>query len=150
MDEKERSSVPEAQTFDTISPATSKDYDETYEVYKTQAVHDIDPNEARRVLRTIEFHIMPLLMGTYMVSGPTCLRCGRPTLLNTCIMRHKLIVAGIVTIPRQVQHQLRGGKKYPRLYLAVSNFMPTLWSGGWAQSSIEPPVRAETSNSRPM
>jgi hypothetical protein len=82
MDEKERSTIPEAQTSDTISPATSKDYDETYEVYKTHDVQDIDPRDARRVLRKIEFHIMPLLMGTYMVSSPTNLGCGETDLVH--------------------------------------------------------------------
>ena len=52
---------------DIISSTTKKDYDETYEIYKTQDVRDIDHEEARRVLRKIEWHIMPLLMGTYML-----------------------------------------------------------------------------------
>jgi hypothetical protein len=73
MDEKERSNQVEsgttrdAQAIDTISPAASKDFDETYQVYKSGDVRDVDPREARRVLRKIEFHIMPLLMGTYML-----------------------------------------------------------------------------------
>ena len=52
---------------DAISPASSRDFDETYEVYKKQDVRDIDPQEARRVLRKIDLHVMPLLMGTYML-----------------------------------------------------------------------------------
>ena len=71
MDEKDRPTQPSAahdvQTSDVISPAESKDYDETYEVYKARDVRDIDPAEARRVRRKIEFHILPLLMGTYML-----------------------------------------------------------------------------------
>ena len=52
---------------DTISTAHSRDYDETYEVYKTQDAHDIDPVEARRVLRIIDLRLLPILMMTYML-----------------------------------------------------------------------------------
>lgn len=52
---------------DRISPASSQEFDETYEVYKQQDAKDIDPNKARRVLRKIDLHILPLLMGTYML-----------------------------------------------------------------------------------
>lgn len=52
---------------DRISPASSQDFDETYEVYKQQDARDIDPNDARRVLRKIDLHILPLMMGTYML-----------------------------------------------------------------------------------
>lgn len=48
--------------------ALSKDLDETYELYQRQAgVQEIDAREARRVLRKIDWHILPLLMGTYML-----------------------------------------------------------------------------------
>lgn len=52
---------------DVISPAASSDknLDAAYELYKKQDVTDIDPAEARRVLRKIDWHIMPLLMATY-------------------------------------------------------------------------------------
>ena len=52
---------------DDITTASSRDFDETYEVYKKQDARDVDPREARRVLRKIDFHIIPLLMGTYML-----------------------------------------------------------------------------------
>ena len=70
MDEKARPTEWQQSNTtesDIISPTTTKDYDETYEVYKTQDVRDLDPTEARRVLRKIEWHILPLLMGTYML-----------------------------------------------------------------------------------
>lgn len=49
------------------SAASSRDLDETYEFYKQQDARDVDPNEERRVLRMIDWHILPLLMGTYML-----------------------------------------------------------------------------------
>ena len=53
---------------DTISPASSQDLDETYEIYKQKEdAHDIDPAQARQVLSKIDLHILPLLMGTYML-----------------------------------------------------------------------------------
>ena len=52
---------------DSISFAGSKDYDETYEVYKQQDARDIDPLEAKRVLHKIDLHILPFLMITYML-----------------------------------------------------------------------------------
>ena len=48
-----------------ISPTS--DYDETYEIYRKQDATDIDPEEARRVLRKIDFRILPLLMGAYLL-----------------------------------------------------------------------------------
>ena len=73
MDEKDQgiATAPNGASSDPasdgISPASSRDFDETYEVYKKQDAQDIDPREARRVLRKIELHIMPLLMRTYML-----------------------------------------------------------------------------------
>lgn len=73
MDEKEQANETQSgtardlPTTDSISPAVSKDFDETYQVYKNGDVEVLDPRKARRVLRKIELHIMPLLMGTYML-----------------------------------------------------------------------------------
>jgi hypothetical protein len=52
---------------DAIKPTSSKDLDETYDVYRQQDAREVDPDEAKRVLRKIDLHIMPLLMGTYML-----------------------------------------------------------------------------------
>lgn len=53
---------------DSISPAASEDLDETYEIYKQKSdSREIDPAHARQVLRKIDLHILPLLMGTYML-----------------------------------------------------------------------------------
>ncbi|TGJ88378.1 hypothetical protein E0Z10_g276 [Xylaria hypoxylon] len=47
--------------------ASSKDLDETYNTYKQQDARDLDPQEARQVLRKIDTHLLPLLMGTYLL-----------------------------------------------------------------------------------
>jgi len=54
---------------ESITAASSRDLDETYEIYKQQQqdVGDLDPTEARQVLRKIDWHILPLLMGSYML-----------------------------------------------------------------------------------
>ena len=71
MDNEKEASVNDTRLVhnnsDNISPALSKDFDETYEVYKQQDARAIDPEEARRVLRKIDLHIVPLMMGTYML-----------------------------------------------------------------------------------
>ncbi|KAI0191580.1 MFS general substrate transporter [Astrocystis sublimbata] len=46
---------------------SSKNLDETYNTYKQQDGQDLDPVEARQVLRKIDTHILPLLMGTYLL-----------------------------------------------------------------------------------
>ncbi|KAI0480887.1 MFS general substrate transporter [Xylariaceae sp. FL0804] len=50
---------------DEKSLAHSRDLDDTYELYRGQDARDLDPDEARRVLRKIDRHVLPLLMGTY-------------------------------------------------------------------------------------
>jgi hypothetical protein len=62
----DRGSIDNGTTDETKS-VSSKDLDETYEVYRRQDARNIDPQEARRVLRRVDFHILPLLMGTYML-----------------------------------------------------------------------------------
>ncbi|KAI1188357.1 major facilitator superfamily domain-containing protein [Nemania serpens] len=47
--------------------ASSRDLDETYNTYKQQDGQDLDPQEARQVLRRIDTHLLPLLMGTYLL-----------------------------------------------------------------------------------
>ncbi|KAI0103890.1 MFS general substrate transporter [Nemania sp. FL0031] len=66
---------PAASDIGQISPpsvsekglASSKDLDETYSTYKQQDAQDIDSREARQVLRKIDRHLLPLLMGTYLL-----------------------------------------------------------------------------------
>ena len=52
---------------DEISPASSTHVDEAYELYKNGKGLDIDPAEYKRVLRKIDFRIMPILFVTYML-----------------------------------------------------------------------------------
>lgn len=57
-------SVPSLSAKTLVS---SKDLDETYNTYKQHDGQDIDPREARQVLRKIDTHLLPLLMGTYLL-----------------------------------------------------------------------------------
>lgn len=41
--------------------------DETYALYKKEDVQNVDPLEAKRVLRKIDLNILPILMMTYML-----------------------------------------------------------------------------------
>ncbi|KAI8626136.1 MFS general substrate transporter [Xylariaceae sp. FL1651] len=54
-------------SMDEKTLASSRDLDETYEIYKQQDARDLDPQEARQVLRVIDRHLLPLLMGTYLL-----------------------------------------------------------------------------------
>ncbi|OTA62026.1 MFS general substrate transporter [Hypoxylon sp. EC38] len=47
--------------------ASSRDLDDAYELYRRQDATTLDPEEARQVLRRIDSHILPLLMGTYLL-----------------------------------------------------------------------------------
>lgn len=72
MDEKDVTVDPmRNSSLDTFrndeKSLSAKDLDETYELYKRQDARNIDPQEAKHVLRKIDWHILPLLMGTYML-----------------------------------------------------------------------------------
>ncbi|KAI0436602.1 MFS general substrate transporter [Xylaria telfairii] len=63
-------SQPDPASVPSISDKTlvsSRDLDETYNTYKQHDGQDIDPREARQVLRKIDTHLLPLLMGTYLL-----------------------------------------------------------------------------------
>lgn len=66
-DEKHTSTYLPHPENDIIITAnsSSKDLDDAYDLYKKQEATDVDPAEARRVLRKIDVHILPLLMVTY-------------------------------------------------------------------------------------
>lgn len=49
------------------SVISSRDLDDAYDLYRRQDVTEIDPQEAKRVLRKIDRHLLPLLMMTYML-----------------------------------------------------------------------------------
>ena len=53
-------------TEDTSSASSTK-LDDTYDLYKKQAIEDVSPHEAKLVLRKIDYHILPILMMTYML-----------------------------------------------------------------------------------
>ncbi|XDG00440.1 hypothetical protein ABKA04_000055 [Annulohypoxylon sp. FPYF3050] len=50
-----------------VSSKSSRDLDDAYEFYRRQDATDVNPLEARQVLRKIDWHILPLLMGTYLL-----------------------------------------------------------------------------------
>lgn len=52
---------------DDISPAASIHRDDNYELYKDGKNIDADPAEIKRVLRKIDYRIMPILFVTYML-----------------------------------------------------------------------------------
>ncbi|KAI1393189.1 MFS general substrate transporter [Hypoxylon trugodes] len=60
-------SDPDPAHLRTKPEASSKDLDDAYELYRRQDATDLDPQEARQVLRRIDQHILPLLMGTYLL-----------------------------------------------------------------------------------
>ncbi|OTB02238.1 hypothetical protein M426DRAFT_264727 [Hypoxylon sp. CI-4A] len=49
------------------SLASSRDLDDAYELYQRQDATSLDIQEANQVLRKIDWHILPLLMGTYLL-----------------------------------------------------------------------------------
>jgi hypothetical protein len=47
---------------------SSRDLDDTYELYKKQDdARDLDPDEERRVRRKMDLHVLPLLCVSYML-----------------------------------------------------------------------------------
>ncbi|KAI1259070.1 MFS general substrate transporter [Xylariaceae sp. FL1019] len=54
-------------SLDEKTLASSRDLDDTYEEYRKSNVQNIDPQDARRVLRKIDLNILPLLAGTYFL-----------------------------------------------------------------------------------
>ena len=66
--EKHASAPTFPSSLDTISPAVSSTHlDENYEVYKISKELQVDPAEVKRVLRKIDFRIIPILFVTYML-----------------------------------------------------------------------------------
>jgi hypothetical protein len=66
-EEKKQHPVDTIATGDASAAAKSRDLDDAYDLYQGQDATNIDPQEARRVLRKIDWHVMPLLMGSYML-----------------------------------------------------------------------------------
>lgn len=51
----------------TPSSQASSQLDDTYEAYKNNQGTDLDPAEAKRTLRKIDFRIVPILFFTYLL-----------------------------------------------------------------------------------
>jgi hypothetical protein len=58
---------PASYGIDDISPAASTHLDDNYELYKHAKDIEADPAELKRVLRKIDFRIIPILFVTYML-----------------------------------------------------------------------------------
>lgn len=56
-----------SEAVDSISPATSAHLDANYALYQNARDIEIDPQEAKRVLRKIDMRLMPILFVTYML-----------------------------------------------------------------------------------
>ncbi|KAI0880795.1 MFS general substrate transporter [Annulohypoxylon maeteangense] len=77
MDEKSASEVipnnvdgapgPNSTQVEGVALKSSKYLDDAYEFYRRQDATNIDPQEALQVLRKIDWHVLPLLMGTYLL-----------------------------------------------------------------------------------
>jgi hypothetical protein len=67
--EKPVASIPIHPAQDNeISPAVStRDLDDNYELYKNFQDVEIDPFEAKKVLRKVDLRVMPILFFTYML-----------------------------------------------------------------------------------
>jgi len=50
-----------------ITPASSTHLDDNYAVYKASKEIQVDPVELKRVLRKVDFRIIPILFVTYML-----------------------------------------------------------------------------------
>ncbi|KAI1361595.1 MFS general substrate transporter [Xylaria arbuscula] len=59
-----RASLPSLSEKTLVS---SRDLDETYNTYRQQDGRDLDSQEASNVLKRIDRHLLPLLMGTYLL-----------------------------------------------------------------------------------
>lgn len=63
-DPEKHSSAPP----DTITPASSTHFDDNYTLYKSSKdTPETDPAELKRVLRKIDYRIIPILFFTYML-----------------------------------------------------------------------------------
>jgi MFS family permease len=68
MDEKHPQTANLQPDDPAISPTPSATgLDETYNLYRKEDIQNVDQQEANRVLRKIDLHILPLLMTTYML-----------------------------------------------------------------------------------
>lgn len=55
------------RTSTLSSPALSAQLDDNYALYKAEDAQNIDPTEAKRVLRKIDLQILPILFVTYLL-----------------------------------------------------------------------------------
>lgn len=59
--------IPHSDDETSASPASSTHLDDNYEIYKNGKGVEIDEAEYKRVLRKIDYRIIPILFVTYML-----------------------------------------------------------------------------------
>jgi hypothetical protein len=57
--------LPSSLSPDTISPTSSRNLDDNYEIYKQYHGIDFTADEAKRVLRRVDLRLLPVLIVTY-------------------------------------------------------------------------------------
>jgi hypothetical protein len=57
----------EAQPYTATDSGHSSDLDDTYAIYHQNADNEIDPAEAKRVLRKVDLRLVPLLIVIYFL-----------------------------------------------------------------------------------
>ena len=63
----EESDAIAQSTPPNLPVASAADLDDSYDTYKRHAADEIDETEAKRVLRKIDYHIVPILFVTYLL-----------------------------------------------------------------------------------
>lgn len=58
---------PANSSFEDISSSSDRDLDETYRVFKATEDLEVTEDEAKKVLRKIDFRVVPVLFVTYML-----------------------------------------------------------------------------------
>jgi hypothetical protein len=56
-----------ASSSEDVSSESARDLDDTYQVFKDVATLEVDEAEAKRVLRKIDFRVVPILFVTYLL-----------------------------------------------------------------------------------
>jgi hypothetical protein len=59
--------APEVGSTDPGSETDSRDLDDNYKVFNGTQDLEVTPEEAKRVLRKIDLHVVPVLFGSYML-----------------------------------------------------------------------------------
>lgn len=67
IDEKQDGMQPLSPDSPQLSSSPASDLDESYDIYKQHVGEEIDPQEAKKVLRKIDLRLMPVLILLYLL-----------------------------------------------------------------------------------